>query len=116
MYDTIPHPSMIRVRNRWRLWGIKSINNISMRYIFISFTLLAMLVASILKVLNYINCSWWVITSPLWLYCLFHIMLLVIAFIFLFYPSKKEKTNIDDASKSKVEKLLKENFGRRKNN
>lgn len=87
-----------------------------MRYIFISFTLLAMLVASILKVLNYINCSWWVITSPLWLYCLFHIMLLVIAFIFLFYPSKKEKTNIDDTSKSKAEKLLKENFGRRKNN
>lgn len=58
-----PPPVIIRVRkNRWRLWGSESINNINMKYIFISFTLLAMIAASILKVLNYINCSWWVIT------------------------------------------------------
>lgn len=87
-----------------------------MKYIFISFTLLAMLTASILKVLNYIDCSWWIITSPLWLYCIFYIMLLIIASIFLFYPDKKEKTHINDTSKSKLEKLIKENFGIRKNN
>lgn len=78
-----------------------------MKYIIVSFVLVAILAASILKVLNYIDWGWLLISSPI-LFWFTYKLLASILLVFLCFKIKSKKRDIPVRKSSGFAKRLEE--------
>lgn len=78
-----------------------------MKYIIVSFVLAAILAASILKILNYTDWSWLLISSPI-LFWFAYKLLASILFVFLYFKVKSKKRDIPIRKSSGFAKRMEE--------
>ena len=57
----------------------------------LNFWIIVSIIFITLKIMNYINWSWWLVLSPIWCIPLFAILVLIIGFIFSLVFEKIDK-------------------------